>query len=91
LDLATVTDAMLQLPGYNLEGRHDRQDQCCQLLAKRFGQSNQNVRPLAQKFGPLQNLFITANITVNITPYFSQQRERKIKDKEMKCTFQQIS
>jgi hypothetical protein len=36
--------------------------QCCQLLAKPFGQINQKIRPPAKKFGPSYNILIEANI-----------------------------
>jgi hypothetical protein len=33
-------------------------EQCCQLLAKDFGQSNQKMRPLAKNFGTTEFIFV---------------------------------
>jgi hypothetical protein len=62
LNLVTVPDR------YPLPSLADfANKQCCQLLTKLFGQISQKVRPLAKKFGPLQNLLTNANITAFYT------------------------
>jgi hypothetical protein len=47
-------------------------DQCCQLLAKLFGQISQKIRPLAKKFGPTHNPHINTNIIVLQTIYVAE-------------------
>jgi hypothetical protein len=64
--------------------------QCFKLLTKIFGQINQKIRPLAKKFGPLQNLRTNANITVFYTLFLSAKGTKNLRYQEMKCTFLQI-
>jgi hypothetical protein len=37
--------------------------QCCQLISQNVCHINQKIRPIAKKFGPLENLFVEANIS----------------------------
>jgi hypothetical protein len=64
--------------------------QCCQLLAKLFGQINKKIRPLAKKFGPLQNFLTNANITVFYTLFLLAKGTKNQRNQEMKCTFLEI-
>jgi hypothetical protein len=64
--------------------------QCCQLLTKLFGKINQKIRPLAKKFGPLENILINANITVFYTLFLSAKGTKNQRYEEIKCTFLQI-
>jgi hypothetical protein len=72
--------------------------QCCQLLAKNFGQFNLKLRPLAKKFGRTQYLFLGAVLQAllpqisskysGVNPWVYQSISSNNQGLYVKCTHQ---